>query len=78
MRFGQNPARAGSGARELGDKRVLDAKRELDAKADEALSAARSMPAGPEKNEAMKLAGLLRREADAWGISFAKRGRPPK
>jgi hypothetical protein len=52
--------------------------RELDAEAEEALEAARAMPAGPTKAEAMKKAGLLRKAADAQGISFAKRGRPPK
>jgi hypothetical protein len=52
--------------------------RELDAEAEEALEAARAMPAGPTKSEAMKKAGLLRQAADAQGISFAKRGRPPK
>jgi hypothetical protein len=53
-------------------------KRDLDSDADEALEAARSMPRGPEKAEALKKAGLLRKAADARGISFAKRGRPPK
>jgi hypothetical protein len=53
-------------------------RRILDAKADEALAVARSMPSGLEKAEALKKAGLLRREADANGISFARRGRPPK
>jgi hypothetical protein len=52
--------------------------RDLDAEADEALEAARSMPSGPEKVEALKRAGLLRHAADAGGISFAKRGRPRK
>ena len=52
--------------------------RDLDAKADEALEAARSMRSGSEKIEALKKAGLLRKAADAGGISFAKRGRPPK
>lgn len=55
-----------------------DHKRNLDAKADDALSAAQAMPNGPEKSEALKRAGLLRRKADAMGISFAKRGRPRK
>jgi hypothetical protein len=50
--------------------------RDLDAEADEALEVARSMPCGPEKIEALKKAGLLRRAADARGITFAKRGRP--
>jgi hypothetical protein len=53
-------------------------KQELDAEADEALAAARSMPSGPEKTEALKRAGLLRMAADAAGISFAKLGRPRK
>jgi hypothetical protein len=53
-------------------------KSNLDAEADEALEAARSMPSGPEKIDALKKAGLLRRAADAEGISFAKRGRPRK
>jgi hypothetical protein len=40
-------------------------KRELEAEADEALEVARSMPSGPEKTEALKKAGLLRKAADA-------------
>jgi hypothetical protein len=50
-----------------------DTKRDLDTEADEALEAARSLPSGPEKVEALKKAGLLRKAADAEGISFAKR-----
>jgi hypothetical protein len=53
-----------------------DVDRDLDAEADEALEAARAMPCGSEKVEALKRAGLLRREADARGIKFAKVGRP--
>jgi hypothetical protein len=52
--------------------------RDLDAEAVEALEAARSMPRGQEKTEALKKAGLLRNTADAGGISFAKRGTPRK
>lgn len=52
--------------------------RDLDAAAEEALEAARAMPSGPDKFDALKKAGLLRRAADAGGISFAKRGRPPR
>jgi hypothetical protein len=52
--------------------------RGLDAEAGDALEAARTMPSGQEKMEALKKAGLLRRAADAGGISFAKRGRPRK
>jgi hypothetical protein len=47
--------------------------RGLDAEADDALEAARTMPSGQEKMEALKKAG-----GDAGGISFAKRGRPRK
>ena len=52
--------------------------RDLNAEADEALAAARSMSSGPQRIEALKRAGLLRRAADAVGISFAKLGRPRK
>jgi hypothetical protein len=44
----------------------------------DALELARLMPPGPERNEALKLAGLLRCAADGRGLIFAKRGRPPK
>ena len=54
------------------------ASHDLDAEADEALAAARSMPSGPAKIDALKKAGLLRNAADARGITFAKRGRPRK
>jgi hypothetical protein len=49
-----------------------------DAKATEALEAARLIPPGPEKSRALKKAGMLRNAADQHGLSFAKRGRPPK
>ena len=52
--------------------------RDFDAEATEALEAARLMPPASEKIEALKKAGLLRKTADAHGLSFAKRGRPPK
>jgi hypothetical protein len=52
--------------------------RDLEADAEEALEAARAMPAGTAKSEAMKRAGLLRKAADAKGISYAKRGRPAR
>ena len=52
--------------------------RDIQAEADEALEAARSMAPGPDKSDALKKAGLLRKAADAGGISFARRGRPPK
>jgi len=50
----------------------------MEAEADEALEDARSMAPGPDKTEALKKAGRLRKAADANGISFARRGRPPK
>jgi hypothetical protein len=52
--------------------------RDLDAEATDALEAARLMPPGPEKTEALKVAGRLRNAADINGLFFAKRGRPPK
>ena len=51
---------------------------DLNAQADEALEAARAMPHGPERVEALKRAGLLRKAADARGIAFARPGRPRK
>jgi hypothetical protein len=54
-----------------------DPNRDLDAEAEEALEAARSLT-GRERAEALKRAGLLRKEADSRGVSFAKRGRPRK
>lgn len=57
---------------------ALDQDSDLNAAADEALEAARAMAYGLEKVEALKRAGLLRRAADARGITFARRGRPPK
>jgi hypothetical protein len=51
---------------------------DLDAEATMALEQAREMPQGPERTQAMKKAGLLRKAADSRGIVFAKRGRPAK
>ena len=44
----------------------------------DALEKARLLPPGPERNEALKLASLLRCTADSEGLVFAKRGRPRK
>jgi hypothetical protein len=44
----------------------------------DALQNARDMPAGAQRADALKQAGLLRRVADGHGLIFAKRGRPPK
>jgi hypothetical protein len=56
----------------------LRPKLELEAEALTALEQARTMPPGPEPNEAMKQAGILRNAAELQGIFFAKRGRPAK
>jgi len=49
-----------------------------DEAAADALEIARQMAPGPERNEALKVAGALRRSADERGVVFAKRGRPRK
>jgi hypothetical protein len=49
-----------------------------DEAAADALELARQMAPGPERNEALKQAGALRRSADEKGVVFAKRGRPRK
>ena len=49
-----------------------------DEAAADALEIARQMAPGPERNEALKVAGALRRSADERGMVFAKRGRPRK
>jgi hypothetical protein len=43
-----------------------------------ALEQARAMPHGPARSEALKRAGILQNAADVQGLTFAKRGRPPK
>ena len=53
-------------------------KLDLEAEALAALETARTMLPGPERNEAMKKAGILQNAADLQGIFFAKRGRPVK
>lgn len=60
------------------DRKGPRPKPDLEAKALAALEQARSMPPGPERTEAMKKAGILRKAADLQGIVFAKRGRPAK
>ena len=47
-------------------------------RAADALERARQLPPGPERNEALKRAGLLRSSVDSQGPVFAKRGRPRK
>jgi hypothetical protein len=52
--------------------------RDLHMEALAALEQARAMPRGPARSEALKRAGLLQNAADMQGVTFAKRGRPPK
>jgi hypothetical protein len=59
-------------------KNIRQTELDLDAEAVVALEAARAMPHGPERTEAMKKAGILRKAADLHGTVFAKRGRPAK
>lgn len=61
-----------------GDNSERRPKSDLDEEALTALEEARAMPPGPERTEAMKRAGILRKIADLQGLSFAKRGRPAK
>ncbi len=50
----------------------------LSAIADDALEEARRLPPGPERSEALKRAGQLRKTADDYAIVFPPRGRPKK
>ncbi|MGE9008531.1 hypothetical protein ACO2JO_08105 [Leptospira interrogans] len=52
--------------------------RNLDAEATAALEEARNMPPGPDRTEALKKAGILRKAADLHRSLLPKRGRPPK
>jgi hypothetical protein len=58
----------------------MDSRSQLDLEAEAltALEAARLLPPGADRTEAMKQAGILRKAADLQGIFFAKRGRPKK
>ena len=49
-----------------------------DARATEALDAARLLPVGAARSEALKKAGVLRSAADARGIFAPSLGRPAK
>jgi hypothetical protein len=53
-------------------------KLDLEAEALAALERARTMSPGPERNEAMKQAGILRNAAELQGMSFSERRRPAK
>ena len=50
----------------------------LDAEAIAALEEARNLPPGPDRTEALKKAGILRKAADLHRSLLPKRGRPPK
>jgi hypothetical protein len=52
--------------------------RHLDAEATAALEEARNMPPGPERTEALKRAGVLRKAADLHRPLLPRRGRPRK
>jgi hypothetical protein len=62
------------------DKKKIDDRlqEDLQMEALAALEQARAMPRGPARSEALKRAGLLQNAADLQGLTFAKRGRPPK
>jgi hypothetical protein len=60
------------------DRKNPRSKFDLEAEALVALEQARRMPAGPERTEAMKKAGILRNAADSQGEISAKRGKPAK
>ena len=53
-------------------------KKDMQLEALAALEQARAMPKGSARSEALKRAGLLQNVADMQGLTFAKRGRPPK
>ena len=75
--FNKSRQRELCGAMSKETKRSPD-RLDWDIRAADALELARLMPPGLERNEALKLASLLRCTADARGLIFAKRGRPRK
>jgi hypothetical protein len=61
------------------DKKIEDRpKRDLHMEALAALEQARAMPKRPARTESLKRAGKLQNAADMQGLTFARRGRPPK
>jgi len=62
------------------DKKKIEDRpqRDLHMEALAALEQARAMPHGPARSEALKRAGILQNAADMQGLTFARRGRPPK
>jgi len=51
---------------------------DFEAGADDALAAARNLPPGRERIEALKAAGRLRNAADVHGLIVAKRRKSPR
>jgi hypothetical protein len=67
-----------AGITELAAELPLAERHRWAAEATDALEEARQMPPGPERIDALKKAGRLRYLVDRQGLSFARRGRPPK
>jgi len=59
----------------MDDKQKSRRSHDFESDADEALAAARAMPAGPDRIEALKKAGKLRNAADVYGLVFAQHGK---
>jgi hypothetical protein len=74
----QRPSRADVTGKMILKQQRAQRPHDFEANADEALQAARNMPPGPDRVEALKRAGRLRSAADVYGVIFAKRGRPSK
>jgi hypothetical protein len=74
----QRPSRADVVGKIILKQQRAQRPHDFEADADEALRAARNMPPGRDRVEALKLAGRLRKAADVYGVIFAKRGRPSK
>ena len=59
------------------EKNVVRPKIDLQAEAIAALEAARTLPPGPQRTDALKKAGIQQKAFDGMGLLFAKLGRPP-
>ena len=59
------------------EKNVVRPKIDLQAEAIAALEAARTLPPGPQRTDALKKAGIQQKAVDGMGLLFAKLGRPP-
>jgi hypothetical protein len=56
-------------------KKPVRPKIDLEAEAAAALEAARLLPPGPKRTEALKQAGILQNAVDGMSLFFSKRGR---